>query len=105
MLRTMLAPAAWVGRRSEPHPVAGAFRRRVAVAAVMVAIAPLSACQPQGPLFPDMVAPTTAQADAMGWPAPRYINIGQGDNQDPTVGNPNYPYGGDWFMQPGYMQG
>lgn len=63
------------------------------------------ACQ-QKELFPDMVAPTTAQADAMGWPAPRYFGVEEGDNQDPMVDTPGYPYAGqDWYAQPGYLQG
>jgi len=79
--------------------------RALALAAALVLPLALAACQQQE-LFPDMVAPTTAQSEAMGWPAPQYINIGQGDSDDPSIDNANYPYGGsNWFMQPGYLQG
>lgn len=64
-----------------------------------------AACQ-QKELFPDMIAPTTAQADSMGWPAPRYFGVEEGDNQDPMADTPTYPYAGsDWYAQPGYLQG
>jgi len=65
----------------------------------------VGACQ-QKELFPGMEAPTQQQSNAMGWPAPHYINIEQGDNQDPSVDTMSYPYSSSpWYMQPGYLQG
>ncbi|MBM4112370.1 MAG: hypothetical protein FJ253_03195 [Phycisphaerae bacterium] len=87
-----------IGRRFSARTLAPAL---AVVGASLVG----AACQ-QKQLFPDMVAPTTAQQDAMGWPAPRYFGVEEGDNQDPMVDTPNYPYGGsDWYAQPGYLQG
>lgn len=65
----------------------------------------LGACQQQE-LFPGMEAPTQVQSQQMGWPRPTYLNIEQGDNQDPTFDNPSYPYNSQpWYAQPGYLQG
>ncbi len=75
------------------------------IGAVTACIA-CTACQPQGPLFPGMEAPTQAQAQSMGWPAPQYFDLDEGDNQDPSVDNAAYPYdGSNWYLQPGYLQG
>lgn len=53
-----------------------------------------------------MEAPTQVQSQSMGWPAPSYINVEQGDNQDPSFDQPGYPYpSGPWYTQPGYLQG
>lgn len=86
-------------------------RNRRAIRAVLLACfgasaLSLAACtQPE--LFPGDVAPTQAQSNAMGWPAPHYINVDDGDNEDPSVDMANYPYAGGtpWYLQPGYLGG
>lgn len=65
----------------------------------------LGACQQQE-LFPGMESPTQIQRNSMGWPAPSYINLDEGDNEDPSVDTPDYPYPSQpWYAQPGYLQG
>ncbi|MFO0895669.1 MAG: hypothetical protein U0574_12030 [Phycisphaerales bacterium] len=77
-------------------------------AGLMVLMA--GACQPQ--LFPGDESPTQLQRSAMGFPAPQEFNLEEGDNEDPMMDDPTYPYpsldGGGaapWYAQPGYMQG
>lgn len=81
-----------------------ALRSGAFAGAALLAAGGLAACQPE--LFPGMEAPTQLQQESMGWPAPSYINLEEGDNQDPSVDTPNYPYPSEpWYMQPGYLQG
>ena len=73
---------------------------------VSATLAALSGCGKQ--LFPDDMSPTQMQerqfnGGGENW---TYYNMEEGDNEDPSVDNANYPdMGQPWWDAPGYSQG
>jgi len=93
------------GRANEHDQRPGRMESLVASLLGCAGAALLGSCQQQE-LFPGMEAPTQIQSQSMGWPAPRYINVEEGDNQDPSFDTQNFPYSTQpWYAEPGYLQG